>query len=139
MVVKNCPTTNGRIIEPPLDAENKYPVNFPLSVIRRSANASIVGNTEAIESPKIQLATHKTGTEDDQIRIALTLTKQPIKSVIKIVRGLNLLAKNIASNLPKVKTNKNVALILYAALLSPSPASVVYVLSQLITEASNPV
>lgn len=125
MVVKNCPTTNGRIMEPPLEAENKYPVNFPLSVILLSANASIVGKIEAIESPRIQLATHKTETEDDHIRIAPTLKKQPIKSVIKIVRGLNLLAKIIASNLPKVKTNKNVELNLYAVLLSPSLASVV--------------
>ena len=125
MVVKNCPTTNGKIIEPPLDAENKYPVSFPLSVILRSANASIVGNTEAIESPNTQLATHKTDTEFDHSKIAPTLKKHPIKSVIKIVRGLNLLAKRIASNLPKVKTNKNVALNLYAALLSPSLVSVV--------------
>ena len=110
MVVKNCPTKNGKIIEPPLAAENKYPVNFPLSFILLSAKASIVGNIEAIESPNTQLATHKTETEDDHSRIAPTLTKHPIKSVIRIVRGLNLLAKNIASNLPKVKTNKNVAL-----------------------------
>ena len=93
--------------------------------MRRSAKASIVGNTEAIESPIVQAAIHNTLPDEGQVKMAAALKKQPQKSVSKIVRGRNRAAIGIAIKRPKVNTNKNTAFNLYAALLSPRPVCIV--------------
>ena len=85
----------------------------------------MVGNTDAIESPNVQAATHSTRIEDGHSSNAPTLRNMPVKSAIRIVRGRNLAAIGIASKRPNVNNNKNTEFNLYAAILSPSPVFIV--------------
>ena len=134
----NWPITQATTIPPRLAPTKNQPVILPLICNRFSASDNAVGKIEAIDKPNNIAPNQKIRFDSGRRTIAVTLIKQPIKSIHTTVFELNLAVMGTPSSLPRVNAPQN-ADVINAAVVSPARFwRVAYVKAQLPKLASAP-
>src|SRR6266536_4232755 len=108
----------GTVIAPALDVRTNQPVTWPVMLIRRPANESVVGKIEAIERPRPAVPSMTTANERGIKSINPTLKRHPARLPVRIDSGLRRAANGIVAIRPKVRAPQNND-VRYAAVVAP--------------------
>ena len=124
MAENACPINNGISIEPALAPTINHPVTWPVSLIVRPANESVVGNIGAIEPPRQNVPAKTTVNELGLPSIMARLMRHPARLLTRTDSGLIRATTGIVNIRPRVSAPQNRD-VRYAAVLASLNRSVV--------------
>jgi hypothetical protein len=104
---KACPITSGISIDPALAPTINHPVTWPVSLILRPANESVVGKIGAIETPRQNVPTKTAVNELGLASIRARLMRHPARVPMRTDSGLMRATMGIVNIRPRVSAPQN--------------------------------